>query len=503
MIHKIKALHDNGQGLSIRAIGEQLGVSRNTVRKYLRMDESSIAGQLDDPSRTKRLDDHSACIIDLLEQYPKLSAVKLARKLQAKVGPLPASARSVRRYVRILKEQVPCARHRYYEPIMNDLPGVQCQVDPGELRGVMIADQPCTVYFVVFVLSFSRLMHVGISFRPLDTQTFIELHDEAFRYFGGIPEECVYDQTSLVVIDEQYRELKVNPRFLHYVTAAGYRLHACEGYDPESKGKVEAGVKYVKQDCLYGDRFSDRQSLRQHIQGWLEEVANARIHGTTGRQPRALFEQEERAKLRPYLTPTCVGRPLHGIDSRQVDKTGLIAWKANKYSVPMRWQQARVGVRQTENTLLISELNQGELIASHLLCEDKGQIIKNRHHYRDPLQRIIDLEVQIAEQVGEDIATVLCEQLKRTEPKIYKDQLVATRTLLRKHAPVDIELIAQLAQRPRLSATRLRDYLEATHAAVQRERNPEPIPINTSALDLSAYHRVGRSTGQEVTHESA
>lgn len=89
-------------------------------------------------------------------------------------------------------------------------------------------------------------MYVGLSFKPLDIQAFIRLHYEAFRYFGGMPEECVYDQTKLVVISEEYREIVVNQRFHEYATAAGYRIHACEGYDPESKSKAEAGVKYVK-----------------------------------------------------------------------------------------------------------------------------------------------------------------------------------------------------------------------------------------------------------------
>jgi len=501
VIHKIKALHDGGKGLSIRAIGQRLGLSRNTVRKYLRMDESAIAAQLVDPARTKRLDEHHDYIVYLLKTFPKLSAVKVARRLREKVGDLPASNRSLRRYVQTLKAQVATAQHRYYEPVVDDMPGVQCQVDPGELRGLMIGGAQTTLHFVVFVLSFSRLMYVGLSFSPIDTQTFIQLHDEAFRYFGGVPEECVYDQTKLVVISEQYRELTVNQRFNEYATAAGIRIHACEGYDPESKGKVEAGVKYVKQDCLYGETFSDRTAVRTHVLDWLKTVANIRIHGTTGEQPIVRFETLERTHLQPYLTPSCVASSAAA--TRQADKTGLISWQANKYSVPLRWQCARVGVTEADGELLISDLASGEQIASHSLCADKGRVVKNTNHYRDYAQRTATLETDIEAVVGTEVGAVLCAQLKRSEPKIYKDQLLASRTLLRRFAPLDPDLITQLAQRPGLTATRLQNYLEASAVAVQRERVAEPLPVASEPLDLSAYGRVGHSSGQGVTHESA
>lgn len=501
MIHKIKALHDNGKGLSIRATSQELGVSRNTVRKYLRMGENAIGDQLENPSRAKRLDDHRDYLVHLLKKFPKLSAVKIARKLQAKVGELPASDRSIRRYVRVLKEEVASAQLRYYEPILDDVPGVQCQVDPGELRGVLIGGEERTLHFVVFVLTYSRLMYVGLAFRPLDTQTFIQLHDEALRYFGGLPEECVYDQTKLVVINEQYRELTLNQRFHEYATTAGFRIHACEGYDPESKGKVEAGVKYVKQDCLYGEVFRDQEHVRQHVQDWVESVANVRIHGTTSEPPRERFERDEREHLGSYLSPACV-QPV-ARETRRADKTGLIAWKANKYSVPMAWQQARVGVLESDSQLHISDLDTGEVIASHALCFDKGKVIKNTHHYRDQALRISKLEADMNALIGEETAVQLCQQLKRSEPRIYKDQLVAARDLLKHYAPVNPELIATLAERPGMTATRLEGYLEAAQAATRRERQPEPLPEPKQALDLSAYQQLGRSSGQGVTHEPA
>ena len=501
MIHKIKALYDSGQGMSIRGISDKFNLSRNTVRKYLRMNESAIAQRIDDPSRSRLLDEHREFIIKLIGRYPAMSAVKIARKLREHLGEIPASQRSLRRYVSELKQTHVAAQPRYYEPIIDDLPGVQCQVDPGELRGVLIDGQERTVYFVVFVLSYSRLLYVSATLKPLDTQQLIVMHDQAMRYFGGRPEECLYDQTSLVVIREEYRELTLNSRFMQYASAAGFQVRACEGGDPESKGKVESGVKYVKNDCLYGEQFTDLNHLHSHIHRWLDEVANVRVHGTTGKLPREHFEQEEKAHLAAYLTPACVHSPVVGVATRQADKTGLIAWKANKYSVPMQWQRCRVGVYEGEAHLIITDLSSGQTIASHDLSFEKGVIIKNTHHYRDPSERINDLEQQIAELIDADVANALCRQIQRSEPKIYKDQLYAIRNLLKEHPDADLALLSELAKRPGMSATKVREYLQARAAAQLRGREENPLEDELPPLDLSAYKRIsgnGQPSGQRV-----
>jgi transposase len=257
VIHQIKALYNHGNGLSERQIAKQLGISRNTVSKYLKLPEPAITTLMSDTDRVKKLDHYRGYIVQLLQTYPGLSAVKVLRKLKTQVDDLAVSDRSVRRYIQALKQEISLKQSRYYEPVLDMIPGEQCQVDGGELRGVMIGGRETTVYFMVFVLSYSRLLHVSVSARPIDTDTLIRQHDAAFRYFGGMPQECVYDQTKLVVISEIFRELELNQRFHQYATAAGFHIRACEGYDPESKGKVEAGVKYVKHNGLYGETFAD------------------------------------------------------------------------------------------------------------------------------------------------------------------------------------------------------------------------------------------------------
>jgi transposase len=486
MIHKIKALYDNGNGSSMRAISVQLGISRNTVRKYLRQDEVTTAHQQDQPARIKRLDDCREFIIHQLQTYPKLSAVKVLRKLRQQYPALNASDRTVRRYLQALKQTVALKQQRYYEPVLDMVPGVQCQVDPGELRNVMIEGVLQTLHFVVFVLSFSRLMYVALSRDAIDTQRFIQMHDEAFRYFGGCPQECVYDQTKLVVLHEQYRELDINPRFLQYATTAGFKVKACRGYDPESKGKVEAGVKYVKGNCLYGESFESAVILERHVTDWLDTVANTRVHATTGKQPQVFYDDQERAVMQAYLTPACV-HPVGQLKMiRKADKTGLISWQANKYSVPMACQRVQVGVCVLAGELQIFDAMSGEEIARHVLSAGKGATIKNTGHYRDLSQTIAMHEADIKAQIGDELASRLCRCLQVAYPDHYKDQLVGLKHILKQHQPVNLELLYVLSQRGRVTASQVKEFLEAGLHNPERLLANEPISTASPALALVA-----------------
>lgn len=501
MIHKIKALFDEGGGLSIRAIARRLGISRNTVKRLLRMDVGVLQKRLSDRERHKRLDEHRDYIIHLLQEFPDLSAVKVLKKLRMKYAELEVSGRSMRRYIGRLKQSVAMKPRRFYEPVLNMVPGVQCQVDGGELRGVLIGGLESVIYFVVFVLSYSRLMYAALSSKPVNTEIFIRMHDAAFRYFGGRPEECVYDQTKLVVLHEQYRELELNQQFQAYAVAAGFRIHACEGYDPESKGKVEAGVKYVKGGALYGESFEDWPHLEGYTAAWLNDTANVRIHGSTGESPRQRYERDERRHMGAYLTPDYLLLEQSPHETRKVDKTGLISWKANKYSAPMAYQQGRVGVREEGAHLALCDLTSGREIARHRLSKGKGLMIKNADHYRDKQEKIDALEQDIVRQLGEECGKRLCALLQQTSPRIYKDQLAGLASLLQHYKP-PTPLLARLCERTRLTTTQIRDLLEADAARPQRlddapadAGNPPP-----GGSTLIRYAGVARPH-QEVDHE--
>jgi hypothetical protein len=126
--------------------------------------------------------------------------------------------------------------------------------------------------------------------------------EEAFAYFGGVTAELLFDQMKGVILDDQRAvggKLFENPEFLRFAGHWDFRIRACRPYRAQTKGKIERPVSYVRGNLIYGRDLLGDGDLDAQRALWLDETANARVHGTTKEVPRVRFERDERHALRP------------------------------------------------------------------------------------------------------------------------------------------------------------------------------------------------------------
>lgn len=353
-------------GQSIKKISRELMISKNTVRKVLR-------SELYQPYRREN------CKPSLLSEFmPFLNerAVQLdfnATTLFREVKKLGYTGgyTLVKDAVRPLREthrQLKAATARFETP-----PGLQAQVDWGSKK-VMLAGHLTRIHIFVMVLGFSRAIYVEFT---LDEKLpmLIACHEHAFDWFGGIPEEILYDNPRTIVFERSTANARINPKFEDFCRYYGYTPRLCRPYRARTKGKVESGVKYVKRSFLSGHEFSSLTSANEQVLAWISEVADQRIHGTTHEQPAVRFQREN---LRPHTS-----RPPYVLQvwqMRRVATDCLVSYASSRYSVP--WRYVHQTVELQERGGLISIYHNGVLIAAHSKAESKHQVIMDMEHYR-------------------------------------------------------------------------------------------------------------------------
>jgi transposase len=168
---------------------------------------------------------------------------------------------------------------------------------------------------LLVVLGYSRLLWCRFYPRQ-DMATLIDGIEEALLYFGGVPQELLFDQMKAVITRDLRLEggaLVRNAEFLRFAHHWGFTPRACRPYRAQTKGKVERPVRYLRGNFIYGRTFVNDGDLEQQRQHWLERVANVRLHGTTRERPRVRFDREERFTLQPLAprryTSLIVERP--------------------------------------------------------------------------------------------------------------------------------------------------------------------------------------------------
>jgi len=482
--YSVNVLKKNG--VSVREISRLLKIAKSTVQVYLKIDEEEALKRLSKVIRKSEFDIAFDYIDTTLTSYPKLRASKLYRKVCEKHPEITSGKRAFSDYISKIRPNYGKDSGRNYQPISTDRPGYQVQVDIGEEKTVLCNGEKIKLYFVAFVFCFSRQKYIYIQDRPFNTGDFIRAHKEAFTYFGGIAEEYIYDQTKLVAICERFREVWFNQEFYQFAIECGFTPILCEGYDPESKGKVERVVQEVKNDFIYGESFLSLEEIRYESLSWLNRVNNTK-HSVTCELPSVLYAEEKKL-LKPYM-------PENEPEKRLVDKTGLISYKGNKYSVPCANQGKIILVKSEGDYLIITDARTSDMLTTHKLSSSKGNQYINNNHYRDYNDTVIELKEKCFERLksfyGYDL---MIEKLMLDNPKIVRDQLRGVLSVYKHNPNEDWQKIINLC----LSLTEIKvsvisDIIDKTKKLKQIEevktqninlwlKHAKP---NTSVLDRS------------------
>ena len=229
------------------------------------------------------------------------------------------------------------------------------------------------LYVFAFTLSWSRVRYVEFV-TSMNMATFFGCMHRAFEYIGGVPSEILFDNAKTVVSERVGGIVRFNENLLWMAAVYGFTPKACWTNDPESKGKVESSIKYVKRDFYYGCSYNGLGDLNRQALEWCNEVANCKIHSTTGEVP---FERL--AEERNYLRPLAVTEPMFIIENRKATKTQLISIDGNKYSVPVQFARKQVKYRRFEDRIEL--LDNGTVVDTIVLVPGRGKSVVQDRHY--------------------------------------------------------------------------------------------------------------------------
>jgi len=258
-------------------------------------------------------------------------------------------------------------------------PGECAQVDWGVWKGVDVPGGRRRLSFFTMVLCHSRMMYAEFFFGEA-MEYWLRAHRNAFEAFGGVVERVMVDNCRTAVLKPRRHGAapEFNPAYEDFARHYGFRIRACNPGRPNEKGRVEHAVGYIKSNFLAGREPCTPEALNPALFDWTANVANQRVHGTTGRRPCDLFEQLERPALRalPAGPHHCAAVNIAVADSRF-----RVTVDDNRYSVPSSAASHKVQLCRYADRIVIRSL-EGELLADHPRNFGRKQQITDPDHER-------------------------------------------------------------------------------------------------------------------------
>jgi len=393
----------NDMGFSIRQIAETLNLDRGTVTKYINHPDSvgNYSGR-----RSSKLDPFQDHIKEMVEQYPRLKAPVVLRKI--KENGFDGEITIVRDYLREIRRDV-IQKQAFIR--FESGPGKQMQVDWGHFGSLRYDDSTRKLYALAVIEAHSRMLYVSFT----HSQNQATLHRcliEAFRYLGGAPGEIVVDNMLTAVTERVGAMIRFNEAFLNFLRPFGITPVACNIRAPHEKGKIENSIKYLRNNFWPLKTFTDLDDVNHQVLGWLNTTANQRLHQTTGEKPA---ERLDREALKPLPDPLPDFREA---ETLKVYKDFGVRFDANIYTVPPGLVGKKVTVKA--DSRIITVYYKDKQVAVHPRCWRKKQRLELPSHSEQvkKLRKkvLLDRQIMIFMSLGQEAVDYLEKLADAAQP---------------------------------------------------------------------------------------
>ena len=317
------------KGKSAYAIGKELGISKNTAKKY--MNQPRAEHGLKGRKKPSKLDPFKPEIHEMLKSGI-FNCVVIHERLQDKG--YTGGITIIKDYVKPFRPAKSAPAVRRYET----LPGKQAQMDWGISCYIDEMGHVHKTPVFTMIMSHSRAKYVEFTKR-CDLYSLLRCMVNAFEYYGGVPEIVLTDRMKTVIHGMEAGKPIWNSRFEDFAADMGFVPKVCRARRPQTKGKVERLVDYVKDNFLPGRQFKDLHDLNTQALEWCKKV-DSKTHGTTGKIP---LEALSREPLLPL--PDKSFRDTYRWETRKVTREGFVSYDGAKYGVPWQYSGREVRVR--------------------------------------------------------------------------------------------------------------------------------------------------------------
>ncbi len=338
--------------MSKAAMARIMGCDPRTVKRYLEGYEPKKKRKI---LKKSKLDKFKETIISKLEIGCTSMAIFKFIQKDGYTGSYSLVADFVQKHK---EEQIKKATIRF-----ETAPGLQAQVDWKEnLKMISKHGELFEVNIFLMVLGYSRTKFVKLT-SDKTQKTLFKCMNEAFKYFGGVPKEIVFDNMATVVdrANSRIGNVKLNTKFVQYSKDIGFNPITCRIYRPQTKGKVESLAKLVDRLQVYNHEFETYEELEKIVKMFMKEINNEISQGTN-MKPIERLEKETK-----YLLPLPNQEVLNAYTTSpkeyKVSKESMITYKGQKYSVPTYLIGKSVSVKETDEYIHIYYIT--NLITKH------------------------------------------------------------------------------------------------------------------------------------------